>query len=82
VGFRGLCVQALSATLANSFFISGVFMVTRMVAKKVGKTRSAVVRGVKKTVTDALAGALHLRGERMSNVDTAWLHMDWRQPTS
>ena len=51
-------------------------MVTRMVAKKVGKTRSAVVRGVQKTVTDALAGALHLNGERMSNVDTAWLHMD------
>lgn len=55
-------------------------MVTRVAVKKGGKTPSTVAQGGQKTmadaVTDALTGALHLRGERMSNVDTAWLHMD------
>lgn len=37
---------------------------------------SALVHEVQKTVADAMVGALHLHGERMSKVDTAWLRMD------
>lgn len=37
---------------------------------------TGVVHEVQKTVTDAVVGALHLHGERMSKVDTAWLRMD------
>ncbi len=37
---------------------------------------TAVVHEVQKTVTDAVVGALHWHGERMSKVDTAWLRMD------
>ena len=37
---------------------------------------SAVMHDVQKTVADTVTGVLHLHGERMSKVDTAWLRMD------
>jgi diacylglycerol O-acyltransferase len=52
---------------------AGVFMVTRVNAKKAGAPASHPVMDA---VTDAIAGTLGLHGERMSKVDTAWLRMD------
>ncbi len=40
------------------------------------RTASTLVHEAQKTVTDAVVGVLHLHGERMSKVDTAWLRMD------
>jgi hypothetical protein len=51
-------------------------MVTRVTAKKSTRKGSDTATGVQKNLTDAVAGTLGLRGERMSKVDTAWLRMD------
>ena len=39
-------------------------------------TASELAHEAQKAVTDAVVGVLHLHGERMSKVDTAWLRMD------
>lgn len=52
-------------------------MVTRIIAKKAGRTAKApVVDAVTNAVANAVTGTLGLNGERMSRVDTAWLRMD------
>ncbi len=62
-------------------------MVTRVSAKKGGAKaasskpqaavkKASVLESVQHAVVDAVEGAWHWQGERMSKVDTAWLRMD------
>ena len=46
------------------------------VAQRAGRTVRRVAKVAQKNVSDAVSGTLGLSGERMSKVDTAWLHMD------
>jgi WS/DGAT/MGAT family acyltransferase len=55
----------------------GVRMVTRVKLEKVTQpTQNRAAHTIQDNLTNALAGALGLHGERMSKVDTAWLRMD------
>ena len=52
-------------------------MVTRVKLEKVTQpTQNRAAHTIQDNLTNALAGALGLHGERMSKVDTAWLRMD------
>jgi WS/DGAT/MGAT family acyltransferase len=52
-------------------------MVTRVKLEKVTQpTKNREAHTIQDNLTNALAGALGLHGERMSKVDTAWLRMD------
>lgn len=44
--------------------------------KKPAFTKTTVLKSVQHAVVDAVEGAWHWQGERMSKVDTAWLRMD------
>jgi WS/DGAT/MGAT family acyltransferase len=52
-------------------------MVTRVKPKKVSQpTMNRAAHTLQDNLTNAVAGALGMHGERMSKVDTAWLRMD------
>jgi WS/DGAT/MGAT family acyltransferase len=52
-------------------------MVTRVKLEKVTQpTKNRAAHTIQDNLTNAVAGALGLHGERMSKVDTAWLRMD------
>jgi WS/DGAT/MGAT family acyltransferase len=52
-------------------------MVTRVKPAKVAQPQAmAGAHSIQESLTQAVAGALGLHGERMSKVDTAWLRMD------
>ena len=52
-------------------------MVTRVKPKKIDQTaKSPEAHSIQETLTQVVAGALGIYGERMTKVDTAWLRMD------